>query len=213
MFPTSKTRWSTAFEEEFPAWFDIYSLANTSEKAEETQVEGLRESMRYVAGVVEREAEVLGGRVVLGGMSQGMAAGLWSLVCMGMEGRSAKVRGFVGFCGWMPFGGEGGLEVLKCARRVMQGEAGDGDGDEDEDEDEDGGGGIGLLESTRVLLLHGTDDAFVDVELGRQARRVLEQMGAPVEMKEYTGAENEGHWVKEPEGFEAIVGFLEDESS
>jgi hypothetical protein len=25
---------------------------------------------------------------------------------------------------------------------------------------------------------------------------------------EYTGAENDGHWIKEPEGFNAIVSFL-----
>jgi len=29
-----------------------------------------------------------------------------------------------------------------------------------------------------------------------------------VEWHEYTGAENEGHWIKEPEGFDEIVKFL-----
>lgn len=60
-----------------------------------------------------------------------------------------------------------------------------------------------------VCLLYGTDDAFVSVELGRQAARALRKMGLPVEWHEYNGAENEGHWIKEPEGFDQIVEFLE----
>lgn len=62
--------------------------------------------------------------------------------------------------------------------------------------------------STPVLLLHGTDDAWVDVGLGRQAHRSLTKAGMQVDWHEFSGAENEGHWVKEPEGFDVIVLFL-----
>ncbi|OJD18169.1 hypothetical protein AJ78_01781 [Emergomyces pasteurianus Ep9510] len=62
--------------------------------------------------------------------------------------------------------------------------------------------------TTPVLLLHGTDDAWIDVELGRQAHRSLKELGMQVDWEEYSGAENEGHWVKEPEGVDTIVKFL-----
>ena len=45
---------------------------------------------------------------------------------------------------------------------------------------------------TPVLMGHGIDDAYVDIELGRQAAGVLLQIGLVVEWKEYSGAEEEG---------------------
>jgi predicted esterase len=60
-----------------------------------------------------------------------------------------------------------------------------------------------------VFLGHGTDDAFVDVELGRQARGVLSRAGCIVEWKEYAGAEQEGHWLKAPEEMDDIAHFLQ----
>lgn len=48
--------------------------------------------------------------------------------------------------------------------------------------------------------------------LGRQALRILQEvMMAPVEWSEFSGAEGDGHWIKEPEGFDMIVRFLERE--
>lgn len=64
--------------------------------------------------------------------------------------------------------------------------------------------------STPVFLSHGTDDAWVSVELGRQASRILQQIMVHVEWNEFAGAEGEGHWIKEPEGFDQILRFLED---
>jgi alpha-beta hydrolase superfamily lysophospholipase len=63
--------------------------------------------------------------------------------------------------------------------------------------------------STPVLLLHGTDDAWIDIALGQEVYQSLTELGMHVDWKEYSGAEHEGHWVKEPEGFDAIVRFLE----
>lgn len=63
--------------------------------------------------------------------------------------------------------------------------------------------------STPVLLMHGTDDGWVPVELGRQAKRVVEEtMGMSVEWLEFSAAENDGHWTKEPEGFDKIAQFF-----
>ena len=52
------------------------------------------------------------------------------------------------------------------------------------------------LSATPVFLGYGVDDAYVDVELGRQARDVLVQAGMDVEWREYVGAEQEGYWIQ-----------------
>lgn len=82
------------------AWFDVHSLTDIHERQEE-QVEGLRESVRYVLDVVESEIQRLDGRaerVFLGGFSQGMATALWVLLCSS----SRRLGGLLGFSGWLP---------------------------------------------------------------------------------------------------------------
>lgn len=61
---------------------------------------------------------------------------------------------------------------------------------------------------TPVFLGHGTDDAYVDVSLGCQARVVLSDIGFDVTWKEYVGAEQEGHGYKEPEELDDIAWVL-----
>lgn len=224
MFPTSRDRWSTVFKEDLTAWFDVYSISNPSEQ-QDLQVEGLRESTLHILELMRREIELLGGdseRLVLGGMSQGMATALWALLCSPgqIEGR---VGALIGFCGWLPFAervedflkrqrksryydniGTSSTEIKECStvtnllldiigQKTTQVCKAD----------------IETMHSTPVLLLHGSDDAWVDVELGRHAHRVLVEMGMHVDWNEFIGAENEGHWIKEPEGFDKIVAFLE----
>lgn len=59
--------------------------------------------------------------------------------------------------------------------------------------------------STPVFLSHGADDAWVSPDLGRQACRILQGFVVSVEWNEYTGAKGDGHWIKEPEGFDQIL--------
>ncbi|EEP80976.1 predicted protein [Uncinocarpus reesii 1704] len=214
VFPTSRDLWSSVFKEELTAWFDVYSLSDPSEQ-QELQLDGLRESTRYILDVLGREINLLGGKsekVVLGGISQGMATALWALLCS--RGRvDGRIGAFLGMCGWLPLAdkmedlqlseGHGTAEtpgslVSKSLPGLLRCE-----------EIEVSVAETKAMLSTPMLLLHGTDDAWVDFELGRQARRNLTKLGLKVEWKEYTGAENEGHWIKEPEGIDAIVAFLE----
>lgn len=65
------------------------------------------------------------------------------------------------------------------------------------------------LLDTPIFLGHGSDDAYVDITLGRQARDVLNEIGFDVGWKEYLGAEQEGHWLKEPEEIDDFAAFLE----
>jgi lysophospholipase-2 len=66
----------------------------------------------------------------------------------------------------------------------------------------------GLYQHTPISLGHGLDDAYVDIQLGRAARDALTKAGYCVEWKEYKGAEEEGHWLKEPEQVDDIASFL-----
>lgn len=59
-----------------------------------------------------------------------------------------------------------------------------------------------------LLMGHSTDDQWIHVELGRQFREVLRIAGYQPDWREYEGAEEEGHWFKEPEEFEAIADFM-----
>ena len=213
VFPTSKERWDSRFDEDLSAWFEAYSLTNIEEK-EELQVEGLKDSGAYILGILEEEVRGVGGdagRVFLGGISQGMAMGLWAFFLYAVNLKMKKsLGGVLGFCGWLPFGRVveevlgGGDEVRRAVFAVL-GDAAVVNGKETGDDDDSSA----ILRSTPVFLSHGTDDAFVSVDLGREATRVLQRVGIAVEWHEFTGAENDGHWVKEPEGFDQIVRFLE----
>ncbi|KFY40280.1 hypothetical protein V495_05504 [Pseudogymnoascus sp. VKM F-4514 (FW-929)] len=207
VFPSSRELWSTVFEEDIPAWFEAHSLTDITSR-QELQEPGIREAVRYLSSVVDEEIERLGGdagKVVLGGISQGAAVGMWTLLCGGERG---KLGGFFGASTWLPYAGSIGEYVS----------GGDGEGSSGRDFVESKMLHLrhlvaqprefrGVLD-TPVFLGHGVDDGTVDVELGRQARKVLKGLGMEVEWKEYKGAELEGHWIKVPEEMDDIVRFL-----
>ncbi|OAX79941.1 hypothetical protein ACJ72_05732 [Emergomyces africanus] len=180
------------------------------------QVEGLRESTLYILDIMNREIDLLEGKsesVILGGISQGMATALWALLCS-----PARIKGKIGacfgMCGWLPFVNkiqelqlfeDTATKTAKSMRsmipanilNIIQCEEPQASIVE-----------VETMLSTPVLLLHGIDDAWIDVELGRQAQTCLNKVGMKVDWKEYMGTENEGHWIKEPEGFDILAQFL-----
>ena len=218
VFPTSPLRWSPTFQEDLRAWFEAYSLDDIQEK-QELQVAGLQESVTNILMILEDEIKKVGGhpaRVYLGGISQGMAIALWTLLCA--PGRlEGPLGGVMGFCGWLPFAHE--LEDLNRqvtgagesqafdkqlqASRFLLNIIGSSETSNVADKAD-----ISVM-SSPVFLSHGTDDAWVSVELGRQAARVLEQIKMSVEWHEFTGAEGDGHWIQEPQGFDQILHFIE----
>lgn len=205
VFPSAKARLSTVFQEEINEWFDIYSLGDTS-KESHCQVEGLRNAVRFILDLVEEEAKLVetSEKVVLGGISQGEATALQAFLC----GRR-KLGAFVGASGWLPFAGQieailresEGSETQVAA--FLQNNLGLGDWVST------CSAGLGSVLQTPVFLGHGVDDIWVDIKLGKQARDVLESMGIDVTWKNYMGAEQNGHWLKEAEEFDDIVAFLE----
>ncbi|CAG7566381.1 unnamed protein product [Fusarium equiseti] len=200
VFPSSRELWSEAFQEDMPAWFEAHSLTNITAR-QEVQIPGIKESTEYVKIIIYEEIAKLDGaseRVVLGGISQGGAVAMWTLLNQGEK----PIGAFFGTNTWLPF-------ASSLQDSMSQG------AEISEDE-----GVVFLAEmlgpsqdqipnrSTRVFLGHGTDDAYVDIELGRQARDVLTKVGYSVEWKEYTGAELEGHWIKAPEELEDMLEFF-----
>ncbi|KAJ0418478.1 alpha/beta-hydrolase [Aspergillus carlsbadensis] len=224
VFPTSRDRLSTRFQEETCSWFDAYSLSDIQER-QELQGEGLRESVSYILDILDEEIRLLDGKaghVHLGGISQGMATALWTLLCARGRVRQ-RLGGVLGFCGWLPFAHE--MEKLIqesgsisrgsnepqiselvydfCVKTIGIPRA---------SEEADSQSEVSPLSATPILLGHGSDDTWVSVELGRQALQVITGITDNVKWKEYAGAEGDGHWIKEPEGFDAILEFLEGDS-
>lgn len=220
VFPTSRDRWSTTFQEEMCAWFDVYSLSEIQSR-QDLQKEGLKESILQILDVIGSEARLLDGqlsRLYLGGMSQGMATALWVFLAAVATNRiQAPLGGLLGFCGWLPFAhdlesildsdatssGPGTPEIQRLVsdfffNKISTSELLPSHGSID----------ISVL-ATPVFLSHGADDAWVSVELGQHASRLLQKIVKRVEWNESTGAENDGHWLKEPEGFDQIFQFLE----
>jgi predicted esterase len=219
VFPTSCERYSTTFQEDICSWFDAYSLGDISER-QELQKEGLTQSVCHILNVIEEEANLLERRfshIYLGGISQGMATALWTFFAAVGTGRiKGPLGGLLGLCGWLPFAQN--IEGLLCepsfdrpctpqAQRIVSGFFFDeisAEGLSQTNQTVDSS-----VLSTPVLLSHGTDDAWVSVDLGRQTSRIIRRVMTHVECHEFTGAESDGHWIKEPEGFDQILRFLE----
>lgn len=229
VFPSSSVRYETSFDEHQPTWFDVYSLQNTNER-QELQVGGLRESVLQILSVLDNEIKLVGddpSKVFLGGISQGMATTLFTFLCAPGRIRGA-LGGVVAFCGWLPFSQQAddllrrhqAQELLRqyaTSRMFIESSGVDkkaelsklfldtiaGPNIHQVAEDTD----LSVL-STPVFLSHGTDDSLVSVRHGRQAARILEQIGVSTQWEEFSGALNDGHWIKEPEGIEDIVRFI-----
>ncbi|KID93777.1 acyl-protein thioesterase, partial [Metarhizium majus ARSEF 297] len=99
IFPTAKRRRSSAFgRSKITQWFDIASLDDPSHR-QQTQVEGLEESLSEILKLVNEERDkVSAHHVLLGGLSQGSAMAAICLLYL-----QFPVGGFVGMSGWLPY--------------------------------------------------------------------------------------------------------------
>lgn len=230
VFPSSGIRYSTAFDEHEPAWFDIYSLENPNDR-QDLQVDGLRESVLAILSVLNEEIKLVDGdssRVFLGGISQGMATSLFTFLCA--PGRiNRPLGGILGFCGWLPFAQQAEdllrrqqaqelLRKYQINHRLSEPSGLDKRGEMSKLFLETIAGAdvhqitadthFSVL-STPVFISHGIDDTLVSLRVGRQASRILQQIDVPTQWRVFTGAVAGGHWIKEPEGFDNIVQFVQ----
>lgn len=171
--------------------------------------------MQFIKGVVEEEVERLGGKsekVALGGFSMGGATSLCTLLS-GAATKKGKLGAFLGFSTWLPF-----EDILEKASRANIGREPSAMHAQDIicsfqeildiKESTPIESSVHSIQFTPVFIGHGTDDGAISVSFGRLASGILSGIDVKVEWKEYSGAEREGHWVKEPEEFDDIVAFL-----
>ncbi|SPO02702.1 related to lysophospholipase [Cephalotrichum gorgonifer] len=213
VFPSSRSLWSTTFKEYMPAWFETRSLTDPAAR-QDLQVPGIKESVTYLRKMLDQEIAMLGGQsenLVLGGISLGGATAIWTL----LSHPPLLTRGLCAFLGastWLPFAADI-KDVLSDSPRSTSGYEHGIPGFAEEmvasfRDDIHQTGRRGSLLRTPVFFGHGNDDAYVDVELGREAADVLSSIGFNVEWRDYTGAEQEGHWLKVPEEVDDIRAFL-----
>ncbi|KAF4434735.1 acyl- thioesterase 1 [Fusarium acutatum] len=207
VFPSSRELWSTAFQQDMPAWFEAHSLTDIMAR-QELQIPGIKESVSYTKTILDQEIERLGGdasTVVLGGISQGAAVGLWTLLCSDPIER--PLGAFFATNTWLPFASSiqkylshETTSPMDVGTEFVAGMLAQSKISLPQFRDR--------LPSTTVFLGHGTDDAYVDVDQGRKARDIIIQAGFTVEWREYQGAEQEGHWFKAPEEVDDLLNFL-----
>jgi predicted esterase len=217
VFPTSRERWSATFQEEMCSWFEACSVDDPQER-QELQKDGLRESVLHILSCLETEAGLLNGqlnKIYLGGISQGMATALWTFLAGAGTGRiQTPLAGLLGFCGWLPFPQQlenlpetpDGSYILRIQKLVSEFFLGESSYNRPLQAKKPMD--MCVL-STTLFLGHGTDDVWVSVDLGRQAFRILQKVMAHVEWNEFNGADNDGHWIKEPDGFDRVLQFLD----
>jgi predicted esterase len=201
-------------------WFDNWKLTAPDERPE-WMVEGLRESAAFVQGIVREEVRKVGyENVVLGGLSQGCAAILTTMILNSGEtiNRDREVSdtlpvAFFGMCGWLPFAKVIEEELGLNATRDNEGGAGNEtdifERNQGRDTEKMHLGMIRRLLRSKldlptpdgerdvmrpVFIGHGDLDDRVSVNLGRQAAMCLEGMGLNVRWKEY---ELLGHWYSD----------------
>ena len=216
VFPSSKELWSSTFQEDIPAWFEAPSLTDTT-AGQDLQAPGIRDSVSYLCRILDDEICLVGGKpekIVLGGISQGGAIAMWTLLCY-PQARARGLGAFVGASTWLPFAADIETILSKHPTGASQTQMMAGNlhnfveemvaplryGLHQADWDHP-------LLRTPVSMGHGSDDAYVDIGLGREAAGILSSIGFRVERKCYSGAEQEGHWLKVPEEVEDIRAFL-----
>ncbi|KGO40590.1 Phospholipase/carboxylesterase/thioesterase [Penicillium expansum] len=108
VFPTARKRRSTVLKKiPIHQWYDNYSLEDPGQRTD-LQVEGLYETAEFIRGLVTAEARILGdenhSKIILWGLSQGCAAGIFTLLGGWADTSEANPLGaFIGMSGWLPF--------------------------------------------------------------------------------------------------------------
>jgi predicted esterase len=214
IFPTGSLNPTTVFNGRHThAWFDVHSFADRT-IGEESQSfrHGLRASLRYLAAVIKAEIEILrkqenGGKVVLGGFSQGAAMAIILVLSGELEriGVGSGFGGVIGISGWLPLRhqidevvkdishgmGQGVNERRNRTREFVGGYLELDDFGEGGNEAATRRKADDALVQVPILLGHGKADEKVIPEWGLQMTSVLVALGFETKWKAYDGL---SHW-------------------
>ena len=207
VFPTASKRRAQIYNRSIiRQWFDNGPLETPNER-ESLMTDGLRESSKFIDGLLTEAIQEVGApNVTLGSLSQGCAATLISVLLWTGEPLGAVF----GMCGWLPLR----YHMADIADPQTPSESDENPFAREEHTD----GKVDLpaeavswlreeldfpiarpsspstflpFQCIPIFLAHGTEDEKVNIELGRQARDFLAALGAKVEWREY---EDLGHW-------------------
>lgn len=246
VFPTSKLRYSAQHdyklrnssfaealkgEEIISQWFDVWDIQTPKEK-EELMIPGLQESIKQIMDLVEEEAQSVPlERIILGGISQGCATAILTLLSSGMH-----LGGFIGLCSWLPFEekivkvpvelSQDVREVSSQVQRILGIET-----PQNAKDDQPRNNTITASSETSadtaensqctslsrtsthpvvrtpIFLAHAHDDEIVPFSMGTRLQKGIRAMGFDVIFKEYHDG---GHWIHPREGVDDISAFLHD---
>lgn len=217
IFPTASPRRAKSFNRAIiTQWFDLYSWNSTEHT--DRQIEGLRETSAWIHELIRREIEAVGAEnVVLGGLSQGCASSLISLLLWQGE----PIKAVFGMSGWLPFQHvldmamemalNGALEDVFERTETELAEASEAKKDPystaikwlcqelqvEQVKNE-------AVRKVPIFIAHGGRDETVDTERGREAAECLGKLGFVVEYKEYATLT---HWMRSDE-FSDIIDFV-----
>ncbi|KAF9253762.1 hypothetical protein DTO027I6_2775 [Penicillium roqueforti] len=108
VFPTARKRRSTILKKiPIHQWYDNYSLEDPGQRTD-LQVDGLSQTAEFIRGLVTEEVRILGeanhSKIILWGLSQGCAAGIFALLGGWPDTSEGNTLGaFIGMSGWLPF--------------------------------------------------------------------------------------------------------------
>ena len=219
IFPTASKRRAAIYNRTpIHQWFDSWYLQNPTER-EELQIDDLIETSAYVHALLKEQIGLIGAKnVILGGLSQGCAASLVSLLTWDGEPLAAAV----GMCGWLPFR-KNLYDIVWDVQLYGHNKYGDEDPFSHSDNSrssEEGKTGTTIApdlplqavaylreelnmsppaqpmpyQQVPLFLGHGIEDEKVPVSLGREAASCLDAMGMDVRWREYADC---GHWYSE----------------
>ncbi|KAH8789783.1 Alpha/Beta hydrolase protein [Hyaloscypha finlandica] len=188
-------------------WFDMWSVESHLEK-NEIQIDGLRESVKEILDLIRTEAALISpDRIILGGISQGCATAIHTLLYGGI-----RLGGFIGLSSWLPFEPEIATTMANNKAWSMVGDRlhyspkmlNTPTDQAEKTPILPGLRSTSVLE-TPVFLSHSRDDDVVPIANGKKLSTTLENLGMAVSWKLY---EDGGHWVNEPQGVDDIVSFI-----
>ncbi|KAK3984728.1 putative acyl-protein thioesterase 1 [Cladorrhinum sp. PSN332] len=194
--PSRKIAAEPASQDARPQWFDVWDSTKPALNPE-VQIPGLQHSIPLLEALIRHEASLLGNdttKIIIAGFSMGggtCAHLLFNLPC--------ALGAFVGLSCRLPFVSPE-RKTMADYREVL------GLGLTTTSSAADKAEGAEAVKRTPVLLEHCADDPLVTVQMGREMRDALRQLGfEKVEWREY---EDGGHELKHGQGVDDFVEFL-----